>query len=67
MSKMYKLHGTSSIYRFSDGAFIPVDISNGDYRKYLEWLKVPGNVPTPAEVDLDKAIAAYNAGLNVLS
>lgn len=27
----------AGIRRLSDGAFIPIDDNNADYRKYLEW------------------------------
>jgi hypothetical protein len=55
---MYKLHGEYTIYRFSDGAFIPRDPENCDYMKYQQW-EVAGNKPVAAEVDLDEAIEAY--------
>jgi hypothetical protein len=57
---MYKIHGTSSIYRFSDGAFIPLDERNPDYAKYLAWLAA-GNTPIPAEHDLDEAILLFSS------
>lgn len=60
---MYKIHGTSAIYRCEDGAFIPLDERNGDYRAYLVWLKTPGNTPMSADMDLDKAIAVYKASI----
>lgn len=28
----------SSIYRESDGAFIPLDEANNDYQEYLKWV-----------------------------
>lgn len=47
---MYKLvYKSNCVQRLSDGAFIPFDENNGDYRAYLEWLS-EGNVPEPAEV-----------------
>jgi hypothetical protein len=50
---MYKLINNrfnvlSSILRLSDGAFIPLDESNTDYKKYLEWVAA-GNTPEPAD------------------
>jgi len=45
---MYKLIDLSdSIRRLSDGASIPKDTRNRDYREYLEWLEA-GNTPLPA-------------------
>jgi hypothetical protein len=51
---MYKINkpflGTepSSITRLSDGACIPMDESNTDYKEYLKWLE-EGNTPEAAE------------------
>ena len=44
---MYQLTTGTSIKRLSDGAFIPNDPGNRDYRKYLDWLDA-GNTPEPA-------------------
>ena len=44
---MYQLTTGTSIKRLSDGAFIPNDPGNRDYRDYLEWLEA-GNTPEPA-------------------
>jgi hypothetical protein len=41
---MYKLTANTSIIRISDGAFIPDDLDNTDYAKYLEWV-AEGNTP----------------------
>lgn len=43
---MYRLTDTGSIVRISDGAFIPSDADNIDYRAYLEWSSA-GNDPSP--------------------
>jgi len=43
----YQLTVASSILRLSDGAFIPNDPGNRDYREYLDWLDA-GNTPEPA-------------------
>jgi hypothetical protein len=44
---MYQLTTSTSIKRLSDGAFIPNDPGNRDYRDYLDWLDA-GNTPEPA-------------------
>jgi len=44
---MYQLTTGTSIIRLSDGATIPNDPGNRDYREYLEWLEA-GNTPEPA-------------------
>ena len=44
---MYQLITSNSIKRLSDGAFIPPDPGNRDYRDYLDWLDA-GNTPEPA-------------------
>jgi hypothetical protein len=44
---MYQLTTSTSIIRLSDGAIIPNDPGNRDYRDYLDWLEA-GNTPEPA-------------------
>jgi hypothetical protein len=44
---LYQLTSGSTILRLSDGASIPMDEGNGDYRDYLAWLAA-GNTPLPA-------------------
>ena len=44
---MYQLTTGTSIKRLSDGATIPNDPGNRDYRDYLDWLEA-GNTPEPA-------------------
>jgi hypothetical protein len=44
---MYQLTTSASIIRLSDGATIPNDPGNRDYREYLDWLDA-GNTPEPA-------------------
>jgi hypothetical protein len=43
----YQLTTSTSIKRLSDGAFIPTDPGNRDYREYQAWLEA-GNTPEPA-------------------
>ena len=43
---MYQLTTSTSIKRLSDGAFIPSDPGNRDYREYLDWVAA-GNTPEP--------------------
>jgi len=43
----YQLTTSTSIKRLSDGAFIPNDPGNRDYREYLDWIDA-GNTPEPA-------------------
>ena len=44
---MYQLTTGTSIKRLSDGATIPNDPGNRDYREYLDWLEA-GNTQEPA-------------------
>jgi len=44
---MYQLAQGDTILRTSDGAYIPPDPGNTDYRNYQAWLKA-GNTPEPA-------------------
>ena len=37
-----------TIHRIIDNAFIPFDLANTDYQKYLKWLE-EGNTPLPAD------------------
>jgi len=62
---MYKLTSGSTITRLSDGACIPADEGNRDYREYLAWL-ADGNEPEPVDPEtvadkLRKASDAYQA------
>jgi hypothetical protein len=54
---MYKLTHFNSIVRVEDGACIPMDEENRDYREYLEWVKA-GGVPAPVDQTFVSAEAA---------
>ncbi len=61
---MYQITTTGLVIRVSDGAHIPQDEGNADYREYLNWVE-EGNTPTAlteastaADVDALRA-AAY--------
>ena len=43
----YQLTTSTTIIRLSDGAHIPNDHRNIDYKEYLEWVE-EGNAPLPA-------------------
>jgi len=43
---MYRKENDNLIIREIDGAHIPVDIANGDYRAYLDWV-AEGGVSEP--------------------
>lgn len=43
---MYKLIGTNSVQRLSDGATIPFVNGNIDYEDYKNWIEI-GNIPEP--------------------
>lgn len=44
----YKLHESGQIIRTSDGAWIPIDERNVDYRDYLAWIAA-GNTADPPD------------------
>lgn len=54
---MYKLTSSESVLRLEDGAVVPADERNADWRAYQDWL-VGGNMPAladqPSAADLIK-------------
>jgi hypothetical protein len=44
----YSISGFGGIIRTSDGASIPIDVQNSDYRDYLQW-EADGGVADPYE------------------
>lgn len=47
---MYKLVNDYVVQRLSDGAFIPKNESNVDYREFLRW-QAAGGVPEDSDTD----------------
>lgn len=71
---MYQLTAFPNVIRrVGDGASIPADASNTDYRAYLAWVKA-GNTalpadppPAPTQDELDAAAARQYAKLKALA
>ncbi|MDT8447589.1 MAG: phage tail assembly chaperone [bacterium] len=49
---MYQINRLGVVSRKEDGATIPSDLDNRDWRKYQAWLAA-GNTPEPAETDAE--------------
>lgn len=45
---MYKLLSQTQVQRIADGATIPFEEGNRDYREYLDWV-AEGNTPNPID------------------
>jgi hypothetical protein len=64
---MYKLTSDpTTVQRLPDGAFIPFDIRNPDYREYLTWLE-KGNTPEPLPVVVPSSVTMRQARLALLA
>ena len=48
MTGTYKLNPMGGVQRLSDGAFIPEDERNADWREYLKWV-AEGNTAYAAD------------------
>lgn len=59
---MYKLNSSGSIVRIADGATIPEDLGNSDYRDYLDWT-ASGNVAKMEMPTVAETITAYTAAI----
>lgn len=65
MSKQYALRGDGNISRTIDGAIIPIDVHNADYRAFQAWL-VAGNTPDPVPPTLNEGIDDLGFGPSIL-
>lgn len=65
----YQIIDDKTVQRLEDGAFIPVDPANADWRAYLEWrgkkknVPLPPPEPPPAKLTVEQKLAA--AGLTL--
>jgi len=59
---MYKLLDKYTLFRLTDGAFIPCDLNNCDYQKYEQWVAA-GNKPVGMDVSMADAMAKYQASI----
>ena len=50
MAETYKLNPIGGVQRLSDGAFIPEDERNADWRAYQEWVS-EGNTAHAADYE----------------
>lgn len=67
----YKLRLPSGVIRTADGASIPDDPKNRDWRIYQAWLRA-GNTPDPADplpvrIDADAELATQLAAANTVA
>lgn len=63
---MYQLtQDPNTVVRVSDGAHIPADQYNMDYRAYLHWLEL-GNTPAPYVPPVPQSVSMAQARLALL-
>ncbi len=65
MAKQYGLRGDGNITRTIDGAVIPTDPRNADYRAYLAWIAA-GNTPDPIPPTLNEGTEDLGFGPTIL-
>lgn len=65
MSKQYALRGDGGITRTIDGASIPADPRNSDYRAFQAWLAA-GNTPDPVPPTLNEGVDDLGFGPTIL-
>lgn len=52
---------STGVQRLADGAFIPADLANKDWREYTRWV-LEGNLPAPADPPTDAELDAAILG-----
>lgn len=62
---MYKISKFKNIIRISDGANIPPDPGNTDYREYLQWV-AEGNTPEPLSLTTFDKLSAINIDQGII-
>lgn len=65
MSKQYALRADGYITRTIDGASIPPDQRNADFREYQAWLAL-GNTPDPVPPTLNEGTEDLGFGPSIL-
>lgn len=57
---MYKLrNGNGGVIRIADGAFIPNEPQNEDWKAYNHWISL-GNIPQPADALIINDFSDFN-------
>ncbi|MCG7328070.1 hypothetical protein [Achromobacter sp. ACRQX] len=60
---MYKIVNEETIHRLEDGVYIPRDLGNADFQKFLEWEEEGNEVlpPDPTPVHVPQEVSAGQA------